>query len=72
MVGVMVASCQPSFDDLGQHLSTVEFCVVDLETTGGGPDDAITIGAVRVVGGEVVGIPDPRESGRHIPPLISV
>ncbi len=65
---------QPSFDDLGQHLAAVDFCVVDLETTGGGPDDAITeFGAVRVVGGEVVGefqtLVNP---GRHIPPMITV
>jgi len=25
---------QPSFDELGTHLSQVTFCVVDLETTG--------------------------------------
>lgn len=47
---------QPSFDDLGRHLSGIQFCVVDLETTGGAASDAITeIGAVRVRGGEVTG-----------------
>lgn len=65
---------QPSFDDLGTHLSVVEFCVVDLETTGSGADAAITeFGAVRVRGGEVVGefqtLVNPQQ---HIPPLISV
>nr|NLI51384.1 DEDD exonuclease domain-containing protein [Propionibacterium sp.] len=48
--------CQPSFADLGRHLSTTPFCVVDLETTGSAASDAITeIGAVRVCGGEVTG-----------------
>ena len=43
---------QPSLDDLGTPLSEVIFTVVDLETTGGGDDAAITeIGAVRVRGG---------------------
>lgn len=47
---------QPSFDDLGTHLSQVTFCVVDLETTGGGKDSSITeIGAVKVRGGEILG-----------------
>lgn len=47
---------QPSFEDLGTHLSEVTFCVVDLETTGGGRDSDITeIGAVKVRGGEIVG-----------------
>ncbi len=47
---------QPSFDDLGTHLSQVTFVVVDLETTGAGPDSSITeIGAVKVRGGEVLG-----------------
>ena len=43
-VGPMPASSpvQPSFDDLGTHLSQVTFCVVDLETTGGGKDCSIT------------------------------
>ena len=47
---------QPSFDDLGRHLATTAFVVVDLETTGAGPDATITeVGAVRVQSGEVVG-----------------
>ncbi|MDO5094120.1 MAG: DEDD exonuclease domain-containing protein [Propionibacteriaceae bacterium] len=47
---------QPSFEDLGCHLSQATFCVVDLETTGAGADAEITeIGAVKVCGGEVVG-----------------
>lgn len=65
---------QPTFDDLGRHLSQVTFCVVDLETTGGGTDDTITeIGAVKVCGGEVLGdfqtLVNPLT---HIPPLIAV
>ncbi|MEO7587237.1 MAG: DEDD exonuclease domain-containing protein, partial [Arachnia sp.] len=36
--------------------SQVSFCVVDLETTGGGKDSCITeIGAVKVQGGEILG-----------------
>ncbi len=47
---------QPSFDELGTHLSQVTFCVVDLETTGGGKESCITeIGAVKVCGGEILG-----------------
>lgn len=50
------AALQPSFDDLGTPLSEVTFCVVDLETTGSGSEDAITeIGAVKVCGGHVLG-----------------
>ena len=65
---------QPSLDDLGTPLSQVSFTVVDLETTGGGDDAAITeIGAVRVCGGEVVGefqtLVNPVA---HIPALIAV
>lgn len=47
---------QRAFEDLGPELIDVEFVVVDLETTGTNTElDAITeIGAVRVVGGEVV------------------
>ena len=65
---------QPTFDDLGRHLSLATFCVVDLETTGSSADDTITeIGAVKVRGGEVVGefqtLVNPRT---HIPPLIAV
>ncbi|WP_461107223.1 DEDD exonuclease domain-containing protein [Tessaracoccus terricola] len=65
---------QPSFEDLGTHLSQVTFCVVDLETTGGGRDSAITeIGAVKVCGGEIVGEFQTlvRPKG-PIPPMIQV
>lgn len=50
-------SKQISIDDIGTPLSAVEFCIVDLETTGGSPaSDGITeIGAVKVVGGDIVG-----------------
>ncbi|WP_130865040.1 DEDD exonuclease domain-containing protein [Acidipropionibacterium timonense] len=52
----MTPDLQPSFDDLGTPLPEVTFCVVDLETTGGSQDDAITeIGAVKVRGGVVEG-----------------
>ena len=65
---------QPSFDDLSPALSQVTFCVVDLETTGSGADDAITeFGAVKVRGGEVLGefqtLVNPQT---HIPALIAV
>ncbi len=65
---------QDSFEDLGRELSEVTFCVVDLETTGGSEQDAITeFGAVRVCGGEHLGefqtLVNPRS---HIPPLIAV
>src|SRR5947209_9632433 len=48
---------QRSFDDLGTALVDTEFCVFDLETTGGSPESSrITeIGAVKVRGGEIVG-----------------
>src|ERR1051326_8717483 len=47
---------QRSFDDLGSALVDTTFVVVDLETTGGGADAAITeIGAVKVRAGEVLG-----------------
>src|SRR5437868_11180851 len=66
---------QGTFDELGTPLAEVTFVVVDLETTGGSPNDsAITeIGAVKVCGGEVLGefqtLVDP---GTEIPPYISV
>jgi DNA polymerase III subunit epsilon len=56
-------------------LHEVDFCVVDLETTGGSPiDDAITeVGAVRVRAGELLGsfasLVDP---GLDIPPAITL
>jgi DNA polymerase III subunit epsilon len=65
---------QLSLDDLGTPLSEVTFVVVDLETTGGKPQDAgITeIGAVKVRGGEVMGefqtLVDP---GIAVPPFIA-
>src|SRR6266542_2845816 len=74
--GVRVARwVQPSFDELGEPLREVTFCVVDLETTGGAPDasDITEIGAVKVRGGEVVGefqtLLDP---GGPIPAFIAV
>ncbi len=65
---------QDSFDDLGMPLAEVTFCVVDLETTGGSEQDAITeVGAVKVRGGRVLGefqtLVNPRA---HIPALIAV
>lgn len=70
----MTAALQPSFADLGQHLASVSFCVVDLETTGSAATDTITeIGAVRVQGGQVTGefgtLVNPHAG---IPPLITV
>ena len=69
-----VPDLQPSFADLGQPLATTTFVVVDLETTGSGPEATITeFGAVRVCGGEVLGefqtLVNPEV---RIPPLISV
>ena len=66
---------QASLDDLGTPLIDVTFCVLDLETTGGSPqDDRICeIGAVKVRAGECLGtfhtLVDP---GRDIPPAITV
>ena len=66
---------QASFDDLGTPLIDVTFCVLDLETTGGSPDDdrICEVGAVKVRGGECLGtfhtLVDP---GRSIPPAITV
>ena len=65
---------QPTIDELGTPLAAVTFCVVDLETTGGGVDDTVTeIGAVKVRGGALLGefqtLVNPRT---HIPPLIAV
>lgn len=53
----LTAGVQAGFDDLGTALRDTTFVVVDLETTGGrSGDDAITeIGAVKVLGGEVIG-----------------
>ncbi len=66
---------QRSFDDMGQPLSDVTFCVIDLETTGGNrAEDMITeVGAVKVRGGECLGtfqtLVNP---GRAIPPKITM
>ena len=53
---MLLEAFQPTLDE-GVPLSEVDFCVVDLETTGGSPHDAgITeIGAVRYRGGERLG-----------------
>lgn len=66
---------QRSFDELGQPLHDVTFCVIDLETTGGAPATCgITeIGAVKLRGGECLGtfqtLVNPRAT---IPPEITV
>jgi DNA polymerase-3 subunit epsilon len=48
---------QRSLDELGRPLHQVTFCVIDLETTGGSPQDcSITeVGAVKLCGGECLG-----------------
>src|SRR5262245_50645935 len=72
---VAVRPVQRSFDDLGTPLADVTFCVLDLETTGGGRlSDTITeVGAVKVRGGECLGtfqtLVNP---GRAIPPQITM
>ena len=56
-MGLGMGTVQRSFDDLGTPLREVTFCVVDLETTGGRPEDQITeIGAVKYRAGELLGI----------------
>jgi DNA polymerase III subunit epsilon len=71
----MSAAHQRSFDELGQPLHDVTFCVIDLETTGGSAERCgITeIGAVKVRGGERLGtfqtLVNP---GTAIPPEITV
>jgi DNA polymerase III subunit epsilon len=66
---------QGTFDELGVPLAEVTFVVVDLETTGGSPNDcAITeIGAVKVCGGALLGefqtLVNPQCS---VPPFIAV
>ena len=54
----MALGTQRSFDDMGAHLSTVPFCVLDIETTGGRAEElGITeIGAVRYEGGVETGV----------------
>ena len=65
---------QPSLDDLGTPLHATTFVVVDLETTGGSPQQCgITeFGAVKIHGGEMIGefqsLVDP---GHSIPASIS-
>ena len=71
----MAIPVQRTFDDLGTPLHQVAFCVLDLETTGGSPADCeITeIGAVKYVGGELVGTFDTLVNpGAPIPPTITV
>jgi DNA polymerase-3 subunit epsilon len=66
---------QATLDELGTPLREVTFVVVDLETTGGPPEECgITeIGAVKVRAGEVLGefqtLVDP---GLSVPPLVAV
>src|SRR4051794_5555791 len=66
---------QATLDELGTPLREVTFVVVDLETTGGPPEECgITeIGAVKVRAGDVLGefqtLVDP---GLPIPPLVAV
>ena len=66
---------QRSFDDLGTPLHEVPFCVLDLETTGAAPSscEITEIGAVKYVGGELIGtfhtLVNP---GVPIPPMITV
>jgi DNA polymerase-3 subunit epsilon len=71
-----IEGIQSTFDDLGQPLADLTFCVVDLETTGGsarGGSKITEFGAVKVRGGEVVGefqtLVNPDES---IPAFITV
>lgn len=51
-----MAVAQYSFDDLSPQLSSVTFCVLDIETAGGSPSgEGITeIGAVKYQGGEEI------------------
>ena len=76
MTAQPIDGIQSTFDDLGQPLSDVTFCVVDLETTGGSPKRGSKItefGAVKVRGGQVLGefqtLVNPDES---IPAFITV
>ena len=66
---------QGTLEDLGTPLSDVTFVVVDLETTGGSPQECgITeFGAVKVRGGEVLGeFQTFVNPGHPIPAFISV
>ncbi|MCI0689805.1 MAG: DEDD exonuclease domain-containing protein [Sporichthyaceae bacterium] len=65
---------QGTFDELGTPLREVSFVVVDLETTGAGPQAGITeIGAVKVRAGQQLGefqtLVNP---GAPIPPFVAV
>jgi len=65
---------QGTFDELGTPLREATFVVVDLETTGAGPQAEITeIGAVKVCGGRLLGefqtLVNP---GAPIPPFVAV
>lgn len=71
----MAIPIQRTFDDLGTPLHELAFCVLDLETTGGSPANCeITeVGAVRYVGGELVGTFETLVNpGAPIPPTITV
>ncbi len=71
----MALPAQRTFDDLGTPLHEVAFCVLDLETTGGSPADCeITeVGAVKYVGGELVGTFNTLVNpGASIPPTITI
>ena len=76
MVPSDVSEWQPTLESLGRPLSDVTFVVVDLETTGGSPQQgcAITeIGAVKVRGGQVLGeFKTFVNPGVPIPPFITV
>ena len=66
---------QKTFDDLGAPLFEVPFCVLDLETTGLTPAtcEITEIGAVKYVGGELIGtfqtLVNP---GAPIPPTVTI
>lgn len=71
----MAVPIQRTFDDLGTPLHEVAFCVLDLETTGGSPTscEITEVGAVKYVGGELVGTFDTLVNpGAPIPPTITV
>ena len=71
----MAVPIQRTFDDLGTPLHEVAFCVLDLETTGGSPAtcEITEVGAVKYVGGELVGTFDTLVNpGAPIPPTITV
>ena len=70
----MTFEVQPSLLDLGVPLRDVLFCVVDLETTGTGPEAAITeIGAVLAQGGQAKGeFQTMVNPAQHVPGMITV